>query len=59
MSEAALIGASELRERHSFSYWDSLIVMAPYKAEADILFSEDMQDGFVLNNKLRIVDPFN
>ena len=27
MGEKALIGASKLRERYSFSYWDSLVVM--------------------------------
>ena len=59
MSEQALVGASEIRERHSFSYWDSLIVMAASSANADILYSEDMQDGFVLDNKLKIVNPFN
>ncbi len=59
MSENALVGASELRERHSFSYWDSLIVMAAFTANADILYSEDMQDGFVVEDKLTIVNPFN
>lgn len=58
MSERALVGASELRQRHSFSYWDSLVVMAASNANADILYSEDMQNGFVLDNRLRIVNPF-
>jgi len=59
MSESTLVGASELRDRHPFSYWDSLLVMAAYRAEVDIFYSEDMKDGFVLNNRMKIVNPFN
>ena len=58
MNENTLAFASELRDNHSFSYWDSLIVSAALTAGADTLYSEDMQDGFVLENKLKIVNPF-
>lgn len=59
LTEADLAKASNLRERHAFSFWDSLIAVAAISAKADILFSEDMQDGFVLENKIKIVNPFN
>lgn len=58
MSEAVLIAASKLRERHSFSFWDSLIAASALSANADVLYSEDMQDGFNLDNKLKIINPF-
>lgn len=59
LTETDLVKASNLRERHAFSFWDSLIAVAAMSANADILYSEDMQDGFVLYDKTRIVNPFN
>lgn len=50
--------ASELREKHSFSYWDSLIVAAALDAGCSTLFSEDMQHGQNIENRLTIVNPF-
>lgn len=58
LSKAVLLFASRLRERHTFSFWDSLIVSSALSANADVLYSEDMQDGFILDNKLRIINPF-
>jgi predicted nucleic acid-binding protein len=57
-TETLLLKASRLRERHSFSYWDSLIVTAALQGNAAILFSEDMQDGLVVDNTLTISNPF-
>lgn len=48
--------ASELRQHHSFSYWDSLIVGAALEAGCEILYSEDMQHGQIING-LKIVNP--
>ncbi len=50
--------ASDLRSRYNFSFWDGLIVACALAAEANILYSEDMQDGLVVGNKLEIVNPF-
>lgn len=50
--------ASDLRNRYNFSFWDSLIVACALAAEANILYSEDMQDGLVVVSKLEIVNPF-
>ena len=40
-----LEAASALRERHSISFWDSLIVIAANISECETLYSEDMQNG--------------
>jgi predicted nucleic acid-binding protein len=50
--------ASVLREQYAFSFWDSLIVSSALQADAVILYSEDMQDGLVVENRVRIIDPF-
>lgn len=52
-----LLGASELREKYSLSFWDSLIVMSSVFANCKILYSEDMQDGMEIRD-LQIINPF-
>jgi predicted nucleic acid-binding protein len=49
--------ASELRQNHSFSFWDSLIVAAALDAGCFTLYSEDMQHGQVIEDCLTIVNP--
>ncbi|PSM47389.1 PIN domain nuclease [Chroococcidiopsis sp. CCALA 051] len=53
-----LINASDLRSRYSLSFWDGLIVATALFANADILYSEDMQDNLVIERRLTIVNPF-
>lgn len=40
-----ILDASRLCQRHSFSFWDALIVEAAKRGGADSLASEDMQNG--------------
>lgn len=47
-----------LAQRYAFSFYDALIVSAALKARCDLLHSEDMQDGLVVEGRLRIVNPF-
>jgi predicted nucleic acid-binding protein len=58
MSKALLLQASALRARFAFSFWDSMIVASALHAEASALYSEDMQDGLVVENRVRIINPF-
>jgi predicted nucleic acid-binding protein len=53
-----LIEASGLRDRYRFSYWDSLIVACALAAGAAIVYSEDMDSGLVVDNRLQIINPF-
>ena len=43
-----IFAASELREQYSFSYWDSHVVVSALGAQCNVLASEDMQDGFII-----------
>ncbi|MBS1790542.1 MAG: PIN domain-containing protein [Acidobacteria bacterium] len=52
-----LLKASELRLRHKFSYWDSLIVACALAANATILYSEDMDTSLVVEGRLQIINP--
>ena len=56
--EIVLMMATELRERYSLSYWDSLIVASAIISGATTLFSEDLHDGLVVNQQVTIVNPF-
>ena len=53
-----ILRASELRTQYSFSFWDSLIVASALASEANILYSEDMQDGLIISNQLTLINPF-
>lgn len=57
-SSEILLRASDLRSRYSFSYWDSLIVAAAIQAEVKTLYTEDMQNGLLVDKTLKIVNPF-
>ncbi len=41
--------ASDIRSRYSVSFWDGLILASALSAGANILYSEDMQDGLIVN----------
>lgn len=47
----------ELKQTYKLSYWDSLVVAAAFLSDCKILYSEDMQDGLVINKKLKITNP--
>ena len=50
--------ALNIRERYNYSWYDSLIVGTALEAGCETLYSEDMQNGQLINNSLRIVNPF-
>lgn len=58
LNEQILLAASDLRLKYGFSFWDGLIVSAALSANAAILYSEDMHNGLIVENKLKIVNPF-
>lgn len=57
IDKITLLKASELREKYSLSYWDSLIVANALNADCAVLYSEDMQDGLQVEQRLTITNP--
>ncbi len=57
-TSAELITAATLRLNYSLSYWDSLIVASAINHECTVLYSEDMQDGLLVHDSLKIINPF-
>ncbi len=50
--------AQRIAARYRFSFYDSLIISAALAAECSILFSEDMKNGQVIDDRLEIKNPF-
>jgi len=57
LDEAVLRRAWEIRNRFGFSFWDSQIVAAALEAQCDVLYTEDLQNGQVIEG-LTVVNPF-
>jgi predicted nucleic acid-binding protein len=47
-----------LAERYGLSTYDAMIAASALQADCDTLWSEDMQDGMLLDNRLRVANPF-
>lgn len=47
-----------LAEQYSLSVYDAMIVATALEAEAEYLYTEDMQHGFVVADRLTLVNPF-
>jgi predicted nucleic acid-binding protein len=47
-----------LAERYSLSIYDAMIVASALVSGCTTLWSEDMQDGLLIEGQLRIVNPF-
>lgn len=58
MIEGTIVKAIDLVEQRHFSYWDSLIISAALRTNCNILYTEDLQNGQVIDNKLTISNPF-
>jgi len=58
ISKEVCLLASTLRERHSLSFWDSIIVATAKTAGCRFLISEDMHDGLTVDT-LRIKNIFS
>ena len=50
--------AIDLHEQYGYSFYDSLILSSALKSNCSILVSEDFQNGQILDNRLRIHNPF-
>ena len=48
----------DVAERCGLSVYDAMIVAAALLAGCTVLYSEDMQDGLVVDKQLRIANPF-
>ena len=50
--------AFQIRKQYNISYWDSLVVASALESGCTKLYSEDMQEGLVVDGVLNIINPF-
>jgi predicted nucleic acid-binding protein len=50
--------AIRLAERHKFGFYDALIVASALRAGCTVIHSEDLQNGLLVEEQLRIENPF-
>lgn len=50
--------AIDLKMKYQFSYWDSLIISSALENGCNRLYTEDLQDGQIIEEKLDIINPF-
>ena len=55
---ATIERACQIADKFQYSFYDSLIIAAALSCNCKTLYSEDMQDGQVIENSLTIVNPF-
>ena len=56
--QPSVMKAIDLSFLYGYSYWDSLILATAIDNGCSILYTEDMQDGQVVDGKLKILNPF-
>ena len=50
--------AYEIKEKYKYSYYDSLIIASAIENNCNVLYSEDMQHNQMINDTLKIINPF-
>lgn len=58
LTEATYDRGRSLAVRYKLSVYDAMIVASALLAETDTLYSEDMHDGLLVEDRLRIRNPF-
>jgi predicted nucleic acid-binding protein len=48
----------KLARRHRLAVYDGMIVAAALLADCDVLYSEDLHSGLLVDGRLQIVNPF-
>ncbi|MEO6852167.1 MAG: PIN domain-containing protein [Mucilaginibacter sp.] len=57
-TEYTISQACIIADRYKYSFYDSLIISAALQTNSNILYSEDMQHGHLIEGKLKICNPF-
>ncbi len=57
-TEMTIMKACTIAERYGFSFYDSLIIASAIESNCSILYSEDLQHGQLIEEKVRVINPF-
>ncbi len=59
VEEATIKKALQIKKKTHYSFWDSLIIASARENDCSLLYTEDLQDGQIIDGKLTIIDPFS
>lgn len=49
----------DITNKYKYSTWDSLIIASALESNCANLYTEDMQDGQIIEDRLTIINPFD
>ncbi len=58
VSESMLLNSIEIMNKYDFQLFDAIIISSALASGCTILYSEDFNDGQIIEKQLRIVNPF-
>jgi predicted nucleic acid-binding protein len=58
MTADTITCAIDIMTKYHFSYWDCLILASALENECNIVYSEDLQDGQLIEGQIEIINPF-
>jgi predicted nucleic acid-binding protein len=53
-----VIESFRIYRAYHFSHWDCLVVAAALESQCEVLFTEDLSDGQIIDGILRVKNPF-
>lgn len=57
-TKTTIFKACTIAERYGFSFYDSLIVASAIENHCSVLYSEDLQNGQLIEDKITIINPY-
>ena len=58
IDKSTILSAFKISVQYQYSHWDSLIISSALQNNCKTLYSEDLQNGQVIEKKLTIINPF-
>ena len=58
ISRKTINKAIEVKDKYGFSFYDCVMLASALEGNCGIIFSEDMNDGQIIDGKLKIANPF-
>jgi predicted nucleic acid-binding protein len=47
----------DILNRYKFPYWDGNIISSALEGDCDVLYTEDISNGQIINNRLKVINP--
>lgn len=58
IDSSKVLKALEINARYGYTYWDSLILATALLGDCSVIYTEDMHHNQLIDNQLRIINPF-